>query len=327
MRLGFIVVVAITFCSQFSWAELSYRDERSLGELRAHHRVGEDAYLKHKEELRNNGGKKDESVEQRVRQRIEEFKKSTERICHNVLPSLPETVTGTSMMWKSRARGAPPAVDSAAQFNCGPGKCITPFNGEFGEANADFSFSERGGLSFAFIRRYASYSEYDCGFGKGWYHDFNAGIVFDAEDILNAQSCVVFWQGKDIRFEKKSQAWVPEHGYFFLMEIVEDKVFLFTPLLTRIEFEPAAEKQKGISRWRLSGIASRHDKWKANRIELAYLNDCDRLQSITGVRGERIDFAYDAVGHVVGINSRHKAVRNLAGNRIGLRCRTMSAAG
>lgn len=300
-------VVLVASLSLHAWGALPYQVRHSLDELRIRHRDSEVAYQQYKAEL--SGDARDKSVERRVDVRLGEFRKCAERLSRSKPQALPETFTGTSMMWTSRARSAPTAVDSSAQFNCGPKKSVTPSTGEYGETDVDFAFSGRGGLSFEFVRRYASYGEFDCGLGKGWDHDFNAGVVFNADDVNEAQSCVLFWQGRDVNFSKRDGIWMPESGHFFSMEVVNNKVYLFTPLLMRIEFEPAVEKRKGVGRWRLSAVASRHDKWKANRIELEYLKDCDRIKSITGVRGERLDFAYDVGGHIVGINSQRKSVR------------------
>lgn len=309
MRPEYLVATAIVLCVQFLWGDLPFKVRNTLGELRTQQNAGEKVYRQFREELKNETDSQDLAVKRRAELRLGEFQKCAERLFGVGPQTLPDSVAGASMMWVPRMRGSVVAVDVASRFNCGPGKTVSPSNGEYSEEDADFVFSERGGLVFSFKRRYASYNESDCGFGKGWDHDFNSGIIFNADDVANAQRCVVFWQGHDIRFEKQNGMWLPEHGYFLSLEIDEDAVFLYTPLLARMEFRRAAEQKQGECRWRLSAIASRHDSWKANRIELVYLKDCDRLRSITGIRGERIDFAYDVTGHIVGINSRRKSVR------------------
>ena len=309
MRPECLMATAIVLCVQFSWGDLPFKVRNTLGELRTQQNAGEKAYRQFHEELKTEIDSQDLAVERRAELRLGEFQKCAERLFGAGPQPLPDSVAGASKMWVPRMRGSVAAVDAASRFNCGPGKTVSPSNGEYSEEGADFVFSERGGLAFSFKRRYASYNEFDCGFGKGWDHDFNSGIIFNADDVANAQRCVVFWQGHDIRFEKQNGVWFPEHGYFLSLEIAEDAVFLYTPLLARMEFQRAAEQKQGECRWRLSAIASRHDSWKANRIELVYLKGCDRLRSITGVRGERIDFAYDVTGHIVGINSRRKSVR------------------
>ena len=308
MRLRYLVGAVAFLCTQFSWGGLPYNVESTLGKLRERHRAGEKADRQFRDELKDEidglGGKNG----QRTASRLPEFQFAA-RLLGADIPPLPESKAGPSRMWASRTRGSYLAVDAALRFNCGPGKAVSPSNGEYCEEVADFSFSERGELAFSFNRRYASFSEFDCGFGIGWDHNYNSGVVFEGDEVAKAQSCVVFWRGRDIRFEKRGGVWWPAPGCFLSIEIAGDRVILRTPQLIRAEFELASEQKPGECRWRLSAVASRHDSWKANRIELDYLDGCDRLKSITGVRGERIDFAYDAAGHVVGINSKRKSIR------------------
>ena len=241
-----------------------------------------------------------------VEKRLKEFSTRLSMLPLEQLPALPQCEAGASLMWRERKRNCPREVASAEAFNCGPGKRVVPATGEFKEEVADVSFAGRGGLVCELTRYYRSGSDYDCGFGRGWDHSFNAGLVFDNEAVEKSETCVGFWQGQEVVFSRKGGEWVSDDGHFLSLDEANGRMIVMFPSRTRLEFERAAEQVLGKSRWRVVSIASRHDGWKANRIELSYTPKCDRLCRVTGVRGETIDFAYDKSGHVIAVQTAYK---------------------
>ena len=190
---------------------------------------------------------------------------------------------------------------SARDYMVGPNGAVVPFSGEFTDGASEISGIGRGGVAFSLERRYSSFSNYDCGFGVGWNFNYNAGIIVEGKDFDSAQQLTLFIGSRDIRFEKRDSCWQPEPGMFLRLVREGERIMLYTPDLLRYEFEPAAEQVSGIQRWRIAAVASRHGKYRANRLEVAYLLECDRIAHITDPLGQKFFFAYDAAGHIVQV--------------------------
>ena len=219
------------------------------------------------------------------------------------LPSIPKYATqaGPSLMWRQRVRVAPLPAVSARDYSVGPNGAVVPFSGEFTDNASEISGISRGGVGFSLERRYASFSKYDCGFGVGWNFNYNAGIIVAGENLDSAQALTFFVGSRDIRFKKRDGRWMPEPGMFLRFEYDGKRIMVYAPDLLRYEFEPATEQVSGVQRWRLAAMASRHDQYRANRLEITYLSKCDRIAYITDPSGQKFSFAYDAAGHIVQV--------------------------
>ena len=220
------------------------------------------------------------------------------------LPSVPMSIAGPSLVWSVPGRTVPRPAPAAESFLCGFGDSVVPFSGEFVRTAEDVSLPDRGGIGFSFVRTYASFSTADCGLGPGW--DCNWNVTLRSEDDT---ALLLHCNGRDIRFSFQNGSWSPEPGEFLRLDVDGDKAVVVHPDLSRFEFEPATEPGAEERRWRLSAIASRHGEGSVNRLEVRYLDGCDRIHFVTDPFGQRIDFSYDATGHLVQVTAPHDAVR------------------
>lgn len=239
-------------------------------------------------------------------------------------PAIPKQATqsGASLMWKQRERTACMPAVTAKDYFVGPNGSVIPFSGEFTDSADDLVGLERGGIGFRLQRRYLSFSKYDCGFGRGWNFNYNAGIVIEGEDCRKASQLTMFIGAREIRFTRNAQVWKPEPGMFFRLEFVKDRIFAYTPDLRRYEFELAKEQIPGVQRWRLAKIAARHNQYRANYLTISYLPNCDRIQELVDPFGEKFHFIYDGAGHIRQIASQKQYAEydyDAAGNLVKVR--------
>jgi RHS repeat-associated protein len=217
------------------------------------------------------------------------------------LPSEP----GESRIWAPDERNAPEIAESAKEFLEGPDGSISPSNGELLLSFADFELPTRAGLGFAFRRTYSSFDRTDRGLGPGWECNWTPRLVFASGSDGMASRCDVRLGGRSFSFVRNGDAWTPPIDVFLELEVGDDAVSVLSPKRVRWAFEKSAETPNG---WRLRSIATRHDKWTANRLDVSYLPDCDRIRDVTDPFGSRIRFAYDGNGRIVQIASPFSAV-------------------
>ena len=289
-----MLLVAISVVNAAEPPQLT--QNRKFGELRKAYRDAKTAY--------GNFAIQPQKAPENWEQRQKEM---TRLLNQNSLPefALIETVAGPSRMWEQRNRAVPSPVIAAHDYSAGPNGSVVPFSGELTDSATDISGISRVGVGFSLERRYASFSHYDSGLGIGWNFNYNAGIIVDGKSLDEAQSLIFFIGGRDIRFEKRDGNWSPEPGMFLRLEYNGEtkRVIVTMPDLSRYELELAAEQVADSLRWRLSAFASRHDQYRANRLEITYLPQCDRIAYITDPQGQKFSFAYDASGHIVQVAS------------------------
>ena len=221
-----------------------------------------------------------------------------------VIPIVPTPEPGPSPIWAPTIRTMPMPVPSAQAFLCAAGNSVVPFSGELVRSVEDMSLPERGDIGFSFVRSYASLSPMDYGLGRGWDSNWNVTLRSMGTDVL-----VLHMDSRDVRFALQNDLWMPEPGEFLRLEFNADRAVITRSDLSRLEFEPASEQGNEERRWRLSAIASRHGNGTVNRLEVSYLEGCDRICFVTDPFGQRIDFSYDKAGRLVQVTAPHDAVR------------------
>ena len=212
---------------------------------------------------------------------------------------------GTSRVWSKNERTAPELAESAKDFMTGPGGEVSPSSGELLMAVTDMDLSARAGLGFAFRRTYSSFQQTDFGLGTGWECNWTPRLVFAKEQDGAPSRCDVRLGGRSFSFVRNGDAWTPPIDVFLELEVGDDAVSVLSPERVRWAFEKSAETPNG---WRLRSIATRHDDWTANRLEVSYLPDCDRIREVVDPFGRRIRFAYDEEGRIVQIAAPFFAV-------------------
>jgi len=197
--------------------------------------------------------------------------------------------------------------DAAEGARGGPDDEVILGSGELMLARTDASLPDRGGVGFSFVRYYRSHVDYDGPLGPGWDHNCNQRIV--AEGGATPPNSLIWYTGqRAIRFTRQGQAWEPEPGAFYRLQMQARKVVIETAERLRLEFEPAQEQHIGAQRWRIARIAGRHDQWQANVVKFQYWPGSDVLMAVEDPFGNEVRFFHDAHGRLSAIQCGRLAV-------------------
>lgn len=227
--------------------------------------------------------------------RWEEFRTAERTV--RVLETLPQpkvSEAGPTRMWNLRRRfdGYEPRA-GVENYLSGPESEVILFNRELTQEVVDLSLPGRGEFSFVFRRTYYSNLSYDGPLGCGWDHSYNARLLFSSED-----TAILHLNGRTKMFVRKGECWESEPGNFYQLRSEGALYCVYNSTLARMEFERSVENNCG---WRLKAIATRHDNYTANRIELSYADGLDRLVRIKDPLSQNIVLSYDPNGRIAQI--------------------------
>lgn len=231
-----------------------------------------------------------------IGQRLEEFQRvSKEIVVPSKLSGLVKTSGAACKHESQRVDISAIPMSSAYGYMTGPNNTILPYNGEVILNEDDIKLPSRGGIGFAFTRRYSSFDKNDYGMGKGWRHSYDIFISELAKDKL-----LLHLNDRNIEFVKQDGEWItPQHEFLSVSETSKGDFIVQDSTLNRYVFSPAIAPQT----WRLSQIASRHGKWSKNTITVNYLRLSDRIDCIIDPFDNKIDFYYDTTGHISVIST------------------------
>jgi len=227
------------------------------------------------------------------------------------LPAVSEAAESRMFaLWQRlQVQGTPTAAetDAGVPARGGPNNAVVLASGELVLSQTDASLPGRAGVGFALVRYYRSQVDYHGPLGPGWDHSCNQRIV--AEGHATPPASLVWYTGeRAVRFTRHGQAWEPEPGAFYRLQMQGEKVIVETAERMRLEFEPARQRRPGLQRWRIARMAGRHDQWQANVVKFHYWPESDVLAAVQDPFGNKVRFVHDAQGRLSAIECGNRGV-------------------
>lgn len=230
----------------------------------------------------------------------------------SIAPHLRSPGNASRMFAPSGNRDPSGSISFPGEPYAGPLKEINLASGELLLAKEDLELPSRGGLGLVFRRSYRSYRDYDGPLGKGWDHNHNQRLVFDAPIASDSQKAEWHFGGDSVQFTRDGTLWRPQKGAFYRLEFSGPReAVIQTREGLRYVFQRLNEATNGESWWRLERVTTLHQldrKAWANQLVYEYQPGSSRLLKIRDPYGKSLEFGYDESGRIVGIRCGAKAV-------------------